>query len=203
MMTVKDLFENEELMKNIVEDMDEIPESAEVLYSVWALGHDSDDEPTNTEYLIGEFDNPDAAVECAEQVTATEMINELGQIQSDGTAYFSIEVETVVGNPEDEDGGTMNIGTIYKRDLWIDGEYGYEEDAPCSVASVVAITPRDYFLLDDGILRVRNDFLQEYKPDDLVSFYFIDEPDSDMLTYKILSESEYDGESYFDCELMI
>ena len=46
--------------------------------------------------------------------------------------YFSIEVETVVGDPDDEDGGTMNIGTVYQRDLWIDGEYGSEEDIPDS-----------------------------------------------------------------------
>ena len=203
MMTVKDLFENEELMKNIVEDMDEIPESAEVFYAVFALGYTADNEVTSDEVLIGEFTDPDEAIECA-KVATLEQIREFGYGEVDPkTVYFSVEVETAVGNPDDEDGGTMNIGTIYKRDLWIDDEYSSEEDAPCSVASVVAITPRDYFLLDDGILRVRNDFLQEYKPDDLVSFYFIDEPDSDMLTYKILSESEYDGESYFDCELMI
>jgi hypothetical protein len=120
-MTIKDLYENEELLETIVEDIEDIPEDSEVLYAVWALGYDSGDAPTDTEYLIGEFDNPDEAVARAEQVTNTELLNELGQVRPDGTAYFSIEVETVVGDPDDEDGGTMNIGTIYSRDLWIDG----------------------------------------------------------------------------------
>ena len=118
MMTIKDLFENEELMNNIVEDIDDIPEDAEVLYSVWAVGYDSGDEPTNVEFLLGEFDNPDGAVAHAKQVTATEMVNELGLVNMGDTAYFTIEVETVVGNPDDEDGGTMNIGTIYHRELY-------------------------------------------------------------------------------------
>ena len=43
------------------------------------------------------------------------------------TTYFSIEVETVVEDPEED--GTMNLGTVYSRVLWLDGEYGSEEEA--------------------------------------------------------------------------
>lgn len=203
MMTAKDLFDSEELMNSIVDDIEDIPEDAEVIYSVWALGHDSGDAVTDVEYLIGEFDNPDEAVERANQVTTAEMLNEIGSTKSDGTAYFSIEVETVVGDPDDEDCGTMNIGTIYRRALWIDGEYGSEEDVPTSVASIVAIAPRDYTILDDGTLKVGCNFLHEYNIGDSVSFYFIDEPDSDMLTYQIMSKVEYADGEYYHCELMI
>ncbi len=203
MMTVKDLFENEELMKNIVEDIEEIPEDAEVLYSVWALGYTYDEERLDAETLVGEFDNPDEAVTCAKKVSF-ETLREAGYEEPDeDTVYFSIEVETVVGDPDDEDGGTMNIGTIYQRDLWLDGEYGSEEDVPTSVASIVAIAPRDYTILDDGTLKVGCNFLHEYNIGDSVSFYFIDEPDSDMLTYQIMSKVEYADGEYYHCELMI
>jgi hypothetical protein len=202
-MNVKELFENEELMKNIVEDIDYIPEDTEVFYAVWALVYTCGEERLDAEILVGEFDNPDEAVACAKKVSF-ETLREAGYEEPDeDTVYFSVEVETVIGDPDDEDGCTMNIGTIYQRELWIDGEYGSEDDAPCSVASVVAITPNDYFILDDGLFRVRTDFLQEYKVGDVVSFYFIDEPDSDMLTYKLLSVTAYDGDEYFDCELLI
>lgn len=202
-MNVKELFENEALMNNIVESLEDLPEDAEVIYSVWALGYTCGEERLDAEILVGEFDNPDEAVACAKKVSF-ETLREAGYDEPDEeTVYFSIEVETVVGDPDDEDGGTMNIGTIYQRNLWVDGEYGSEEEAFGSVATVVAITPRDYFILDNGLMRVRGDFMQEYKVGDVVSFYFIDEPDSDMLTYKLLSVTAYDGDEYFDCELLI
>jgi hypothetical protein len=120
-MTVKNLFENEELMEAIVEDIEDIPEDTEVFYAVFALGYDAEDEYTDDEVLIGEFTDPDEAVACAEKATI-EQINELGFGKPDpNTAYFSIEVETVIADHDDEDGGTMNIGTIYSRDLEIDG----------------------------------------------------------------------------------
>lgn len=130
MITVKDLMENNELMNNIVEDLEDLPEDTEVFYAVWALGYNKFNDPTDDEVLVGEFIDPDKATEYAETVTY-ETIKELGFGKPDAdTVYFSIEVETVIGDPEDEDGGTMNIGTVYKRDLWIDGEYGFEENIP-------------------------------------------------------------------------
>ena len=118
MTTVKDLLENEDLLSHIVEDLDEIPEDAEVIYAVWALGYDKDDELTDSEYLIGEFDNHDEATACAEEYDLEKFLAEHSK-PNDGTAYLSIEVETVVADPEDEDGCTMNIGNIYHRDLWL------------------------------------------------------------------------------------
>ena len=117
-MTIKDLYKNEELLETIVEDIEDIPEDTEVFYAVWALGYDSDDEITDVEYLIGEFDNPDEAVKCAENFGIEDFTKNYGAPYLN-TTYLSIEVETVVGDPDDEDGGTMNIGTIYSRDLWL------------------------------------------------------------------------------------
>ena len=120
-MNVKELLTNEELMNNIVEDIDEIPEDSEVTYEVWALGQDEDGACTGSELLIGEFSDPDEAVECAKNFELTDftgLINFEHEAETffDRVACFSIEVETVV---EDID-GSMNIGTIYRKDLCLD-----------------------------------------------------------------------------------
>jgi hypothetical protein len=119
MATIKNLFENDELVKNIVEDIEDIPEDTEVFYAVWALGHNECDDPTDDEVLVGEFTDPAEAVKYAKTVTL-DLIKEFGYgVANPNTAYFSIEVETVIGDPDDEDGGTMNIGTIYQFNLQI------------------------------------------------------------------------------------
>ena len=119
-MNIKELMNNEELVNNIVEDLEDLPEYSEVFYAVWALGHDANNEPTDDEVLVGEFTDPDDAIEFAEKVSL-EQVNEMGfGDRCADTTFFTIEVETVVADPDDEDGGTMNIGTIYVRDLWLD-----------------------------------------------------------------------------------
>ena len=126
-MNIKDLLENDELMESIVEDIDDLPEDSEVTYEVWALGYTEDEDCTDDEVLVGEFIDPDEAVAYAEKVTLGQ-IKELGYGDMDSeTTYFSIEVETVVEDPEED--GTMNLGTVYSRVLWLDGEYGSEEEA--------------------------------------------------------------------------
>lgn len=119
-MNVKDLFENKELMNNIVEDIEDIPEDTEVTYEVWALSRTDCGESTEEDVLLGEFADPDMAIACAEAATLDQVKKELGyRGPKPDTAYFSIEVETVVLDPDDEDFGTMNIGTIYSCDLWV------------------------------------------------------------------------------------
>jgi hypothetical protein len=193
MCTVKDLFENEELMNNIVEDIEDIPEDTEVFYAVWALGCNSEADPTDDEVLVGEFTDPDAAIEYAKQVTF-ETINEMGFGEPDpDTVYFSIDVETVIGNPEDEDGGTMNIGTIYHRDLWLD-----EEDN-----SVVSITNKDFELLEDGTMKISCALLKGYNKNDYVTFEFPEEDPVAFLTYKIVSKVIYKDGDYYHCEVQL
>mgnify|MGYP007133140429 CR=1 FL=1 len=197
-MTVKELFENEELMNNIVEDIEDIPEDSEVTYEVWALGYTCDEEMTDTEILVGEFNDPDAAIACAEKVSF-KSLHEAGYEEPDEeTVYFSIEVETVVEDPEDEDGGTMNIGTIYSRDLWIDGEYGSEDD----VDPIVELKNTDYAVLEDGELKVSRKFLKDYNKNDYVNFRFVDEPESFVLRYKIISKVIYEDGDYYHLDFI-
>ena len=204
MTTVKDLFENEELMNNIVEDIEDIPADAEVFYAVWALGYDKDKEPTDDEVLVGEFTDPDAAVEQAEKVTI-ELVNEMGFGEPNpNTAYFSVEVETVVGDPDDEDGGTMNIGTVYQRDLWIDGEYGSVEEAGLEDSdSVISITDKDFKLLEDGTMKISCALLKNFNKNDYVTFEFPEEDLVAFLTYKIVSKVKYEDGDYYHCEVQL
>lgn len=195
-MNVKELFENEELMNSIVEDIEDIPEDSEVTYEVWALGYNDEDEPTDTEVFVGEFDNPDEAVACAEKVTVV-ALDEIGYEKLDkSTMYFSIEVETVVADPDDE--GTINIGTIYSRDLWIDDEYGPEEDDP-----IVAVTTGDYELLDDGTLKISCKLMRDFNKNDIIGIDFVNEPDAAVMFYKIMSKVLYADGNYYHLELQI
>ena len=203
MITVKDLFDNDELMDDLIEGLVDIPEDAEVVYSVWALGYDCEDDCTDAEYLIGEFDDPDEAVKCAESLTL-ETFNKEYEKPNNGTTYLSIEVETVVGDPDDEDGGTMNIGTIYQRDLWLDGEYGDALAAGLGgYSNVVCIAKKDFELLDDGTLKVSCELLRDFNKNDCVMFEFVDEAEPTVLEYKIMSKVIYSDGDYYHCELMI
>lgn len=202
-MNVKELFENEELMNSIVEDIDDIPEDTEVTYEVWALGCDDCGNCAEDEFLLGEFSDPSQAVAFASSVTMDTLKSrgpaEFGSnILPEGTTYFSIEVETVVEDPEDEDGGTVNIGTVYQRDLWIDGEYGSEDD----VELVVELTNNDYELTDEGDLKVSCEILKDYNKNDYVNFRFIDENVTSVFNYKIYSKVEYADGDYYHCEII-
>jgi hypothetical protein len=203
-MKFKEIYNNPELLECIVEDIEEIPEDTEVSYEVWALGYNKEDDCTDDEVLVGEFENPDEAIAYAEKVNL-EMINELGYGDPDpDTAYFSVEVETVIETPDDEDSGTMNIGSLYSRDLWIDGEYGSEEDVPEEDDDpIVAITNEDFELLEDGTLKISCQLLKGFNKNDYVRFDFVEEPDAALLTYKIMSKVVYVGGTYFHCELII
>lgn len=198
-MNVKELLTNEELMNNIVEDIDEIPEDTKVDYEVWLFRYNKDG--TVSEFLKGIFDNPDEAVKHAK---AFELIEPKGLTDEERIFNrMTIEVETVIEDPDDEDGGTMNIGTIYSRELWTDGEYGDEEDLPEIEEPFVGILSSDCTILDDGTLKIRRDLLKDYNKNDLVNLYFIDEPDTSILTYKIISKVVYTDGDYYHCELFI
>jgi hypothetical protein len=198
-MNVKELLTNEELMNNIVEDIDDIPEDTKIDYEVWLFRYNKNG--TVSEFLKGIFDNPDEAVKRAK---AFELIEPEGLTDEERIFNrMTIEVETVIEDPDDEDGGTMNIGTIYSRELWTDGEYGDEEDLPEIEEPFVGILSSDCTILDDGTLKIRRDLLKDYNKNDLVNLYFIDEPDTSILTYKIISKVEYVDGDYYHCDLLI
>lgn len=203
-MNIKELMENEELVNNIVEDLDELPESSEVFYAVWALGHDADNEPTDDEVLVGEFTDPDDAIEFAEKVTL-EQVNEMGFGNADtSTAFFTIEVETVVADPDDEDGGTMNVGTIYIRDLFLNqADDCLEEmlDEFEEVDPIIAVSSDDYELLEDGTLKINCKLLNSFNKNDILRIQFVGETESvPILTYKIMSKVIYADGDYYHLE---
>lgn len=202
MTTVKDLMNNEELVKHITEDIEEIPEDSAVTYEVWAIGYDNDNEITDTEMFIKDFEDPDEAVEHAKQLTLADIVHQAAEEHTGveptaDLAYISIEVETVIEDEEDE---TMNIGTIYKRDLWIDGEYGSEEDFE-SVDPIVNLYAGDYAVSDDGMLKVSCKLLKDFNKNDYVQIVFIGESKYPM-TYKIMSKVVYEDGDYYHCEFI-
>ena len=191
-LTLKEAMENKDLAKHIAEDIDEILEDTEVTYEQWAIGYNADGAVTDTEMFIADFKNPDVAIEFAKKVTMADIVHHAaeehdGSPPAENVTYISLEVETVVD--EDED-GTMNIGTIYKRELWIDGEYGDEEDAPeDEYSEVVPVTAKDYRLLEDGSLEIDCDILKNFNKNDMVQIWFTDEDHKSILTYKIISKT--------------
>ena len=205
-LTLKEAMENKDLAKHIAEDIDEIPEDTEVTYELWAIGYNADGAVTDTEMLIADFKNPDVAIELAKKVTMADIVHQAaeehdGSTPAENVTYISLEVETVVD--EDED-GTMNIGTIYKRELWIDGEYGSEEDIPepeDEYSEVVPVTAKDYKLLEDGSLEISCDILKNFNKNDMVQIWFTDENKDyhPILTYKIISKTT--GNKYI-CEFV-
>ena len=192
MSTVKDLFENEELMNVLVEDIEDFPEEAEVRYAVWALGYDEDDEITDAEFLIGEFGDPDDAIACADKLTFEALDKEFA-IPS-YVAHFSIEVETVVEVLDDEDESFMNVGTIYHKEFKAEGHVSIP---------ILAIRSDECAHTDDGNLKIACELMRDFNKNDLVRIQFIDIPDSDLFIYKVISKVEYADGDYYHCELQL
>lgn len=201
MSTVRDLINNEELVNQLVEDITEIPEDSEVTYEVWAIGYDHEN-IFATEMLIGEFTNPDKAVECATQLTLTDIIQQAAREDFElepiaDTSHISIEVETVV----EEGNSSMNVGTIYKRDLWIDSST--EEADNEDLTPIVTLTGNDFTLLKDGTLKISCELLKDFNKNDYVIFEFIEEDIPTTLTYKIMSKVIYGDGNYYHCEFVL
>lgn len=212
-MNIKELQNNEELMNNLVDDIDEIPEDSEVSYEVWAIGYDADKNITDAEMLVGEFDNPDEAVEKAKTLSLADIIHQAAEEQNgsestNDVAYISIEVETTVANEADDE--IMNIGTIYQRELWIDGEYGSEEnieafdfddyeDEDYPEDQIVYLREGEYEILEDNTLKVKCSTLGGFNKNDIVMVYF---PNEEFpIEYKIMSRVMYEDGDYYHCEL--
>ena len=114
MCIVKDLLTKEEL-RHIKRVLEFLPEEAPISYEVWVIGHNNNH---NIETMLRAFENSLEAIEYAKDVELLDAINAIaGDNYFDyGTDYVFVEVETVI---DDNKGGTMNIGTVYKNDLFI------------------------------------------------------------------------------------
>ena len=114
MCIVKDLLTKEDL-QHIKRVLQILPEEAPIHYEVWAIGYTNN---AKQETLLRRFETPDVAIEYADAVYLLDAITAIaGNSRFDyGTDYVFVEVETVI---DDMKGSTINIGTIYKNDLFI------------------------------------------------------------------------------------
>lgn len=192
--TVKDLMENTELNQYVTEDLEDFEEDAKVTYELWAIGYDADDKVTDAELFLGKFTDPDKAIEKAKSLTFSDVIqlaaDENCVIPDEPVTYLSIEVETVV---EDEDDSTMNVGTIFKFELWADDEE--EEDNE----KMIHLKDNEYSLDDDGNLIISCSQFNHLNKNDIIKVQYDDEDNQPILTYKIMSKTTADN---FVCEFM-
>ena len=112
-MTINELLNRAELADLITEEIDDLAEDTAVSFEVWAIGYNADS-ITDVEMLVGTFTTPEEAIACADTL-------KLSEILIPGTAKvdrFSVEVETVIADPE-----SVNIGTIFYRDVLVPYNY--------------------------------------------------------------------------------
>ena len=110
---------NTEITKDFdVEELEDFEANEEVVYLVCALGYDEDDEPTDCEVYLKEFEDPAEAIAYAKTVDLEAILQYAAEQKADitETAYFSLEVETVV-ECEDPEDGTENIDTIWETQI--------------------------------------------------------------------------------------
>lgn len=194
--TIRDILNNEELVNAIAEDITEIPEDTPVSYEVWAIGYDYDGDITDAELFLKEFSDPDEAIEYAKKLSLADIVHQAAEeANTDITpdiSYISVEVETVI---EDEDGDSINIGTIYTTNIYLDTTEKAESE------DIVSLTEDDYTVLEDGTLKVSRKCLKDFNKNDFVTFCFVNEGAS-YLKYKIVSTVIYEDGEYYHCEFV-
>lgn len=104
-----------------VDELEDFEANEEITYLVCALGYSEDDEPTDCEVYLEEFEDPAEAITYAKQVDLGQIIQKAVEQKQDisETSYFSLEVETVVMCEDPED-GTENIDTVWETQISID-----------------------------------------------------------------------------------
>lgn len=175
----------DETVKEILANLEDF-DAKDASYEVWAIGYDCDGEITDTELLLGTFENPDDAVQFAAIITWADI-----KAETDGAEEFvktsdmiSIEVETVVDDGED---GTMNVGTIFAKSV-------------CVFVEDIRISSKDYTIVEDNKLKVSCKLLKDFNKNDKVRVYFTEE--KTILTYKIISKVIYEDGDYYHLELI-
>ena len=101
-------YENDEKeLEAEFEEFEEDFDAKPALYQVWLFHYDEDDNILEEENLLYTFSDPDPAV-----ATAKELVlhpESLARYATAKTAYFGIEVETVV----EFENHTENVGTLF------------------------------------------------------------------------------------------
>ena len=207
-MNTEELITNQEIVNNLADSLEDIPQDYSAKYALWVIGLDEENDPMY-DLFIYEFDTPEEAVNKAEGIDLKFIEEQTEQpilffCDNNNIDHFSIEVETVVLDPDDEEGGTMNIGTIYRRELLVYEDHDDAESAGVGdYTNVVCISNKDFELLEDGTLKVSCQLLREFNKNDYVLFEFVDDKDAAILEYKIISKVIYKDGDYYHCELNI
>ncbi len=189
---------SDEMVNALVEELEDFAEYDNVTYEVWAIGYDGNDCVTDTEMLLGKFDDHEAAVSYASKIALADIVHKAAEentnnIPAENLAYITVEVETVV---DDEDEGTMNIGTIYINHIWLSEEDGPEED---EYANIAELTSNDFELLEDGSIKISRELLKNFNKNDNVQVMYVDEDNQPIMTYKIISKTT---DNDFICEFV-
>lgn len=109
---------NENIKDLDLEELDDFDPNEEVTYLVCALGYSEDNECTNCEVYLKEFEDPAEAITFAKGIDLETLLQYVADQKADisETAYFNLEVETIV--PFDApDEGTENIDTIWETQI--------------------------------------------------------------------------------------
>lgn len=109
---------NENIKALDLEELDDFDPNEEVTYLVCALGYSEDDECTDCEVYLEEFEDPAEAIIFAKTVDLEKLLQYAAEQETDitETAYFNLVVETVV--PFDApDEGTENIDIIWETQI--------------------------------------------------------------------------------------
>ena len=105
-------------IEELEDEFDDFDPNEEVTYLVCALGYNEDDDCTDCEVYLEEFEDPAEAIAFAKTVDLEKLLQYAAEQNADisETAYFNLEVETVV--PFDApDEGTENIDTIWETQI--------------------------------------------------------------------------------------
>lgn len=81
-------------------------ENNEIFYEIWVLGYDADGEPTDFDKDLGEFKEPNEAIEHAKKFKDASYVlsaDEMYYLREEGTDYLELRVEACFED-EDEDG---------------------------------------------------------------------------------------------------
>ena len=179
--------------EEFIDELGDTPICEDLLYEVWAVGYDDTNIVINgSELLIDKFDNHSEAVDFADAVTFADVLNLSSEVDFDDKAfdvtYINVEIETVVYDVDNDE--TINVGTIYRRELTIDNE---QEE-------FIEITSDDYQIDTFGTMKVSGRVLGNRDLGEKVKFLFADEPEKPVLTYEVVFRSVDSVPPYYVCD---
>ena len=160
-----------------MQDIDELEDFdiPPVSYEVWVLGYNRFDQLTPFEYLVGSFNNPDAAVDRARTLAIPDLEKEV----PDEVTYFSIEVETIAAG--------LPAGTIYRQ---------YLENTKPTVDLWIKET--DYELTEEGNLKVTGSKIKSFKTGYYINMSISGRPEAEPILLKVIFKED----NFIICEFI-